>query len=356
MENKLDLKNKFTLVGIIILGVIVFFNYIFPVVLPFLIGLLLSYVFRPIVNYLEKYNVPRETSTFLSMILILGTFGWAVYYILKQLFEQIVMLIDKTPEYMGIISIFIENVVTKIDELLVAFPPILSEVIINFQSNFTEIIVSALSSFDYTSIVYSVPKIFIDIIIALFTSYFFTADKHLYKKLRDKYIVPLFKNVEDVEGNGNVFDATKTQLVKSLWGYFKTQLILMVYVGVICMVALFFMGSKYSVALGVAIAVVDALPIFGSGFFLWPMSVYYLLTGRLAIAIGHITLYVFLQVLRQILQPKILGEQINLHPLLALFSMYVGYEFIGVFGFVIAPLLVIFFTNVLFCDYDSKSV
>ena len=52
-------------------------------------------------------------------------------------------------------------------------------------------------------------------------------------------------------------------------------------------------------------------------------------------------LYASIQVMRQILQPKILGTQIGLHPLLTLFSMYFGFQCIGVIGLIIGPIIAV---------------
>ena len=83
------------------------------------------------------------------------------------------------------------------------------------------------------------------------------------------------------------------------------------------------------------------MPFFGSGFILWPGAIIHLLTGNTFLAIGYMVLYASIQVMRQILQPKILGTQIGLHPLLTLFSMYFGFQCIGVIGLIIGPIIAV---------------
>lgn len=343
MNKKTDKYYKFKMVSIIIFSVIIFFKYLFPVVLPFIIGILLSYIFSYIVDWLEKYKVSREIGTIIAISIVFASIGWVIYYLANLLWIQIKLLLENSPEYIEIFSDLISDLVLKIDNLLIAFPPVLTDIINKYKDGLLENAISFLGSINYTPFLSATPKVFVDFIVILFTSYFFTSDKNLNKKLYEKYIMSFL---------GDTIDATKSKLIYSLWGYIKTQFILMFYIGIICIVGLFVLKSEYSVVLGISIAVIDALPVFGSGFFLWPISLYYLLNGQLMLAFGYMALYILLQITRQILQPKILGDQIDLHPLLALFSMYVGYDFIGVLGVVVAPILAIFLKNLLQNEFD----
>ena len=93
--------------------------------------------------------------------------------------------------------------------------------------------------------------------------------------------------------------------------------------------------------LSVLIAVIDSLPFFGSGFILWPGAIYFFTRGNTFLSVGYLALYGIIQITRQILQPKILGTQIGLHPLLTLFSMYFGFKCIGVFGLILGPIVAV---------------
>lgn len=134
---------------------------------------------------------------------------------------------------------------------------------------------------------------------------------------------------------------TKKELKASVWGYIKTQFILMGFTFSITIVGMLIMRSPYPILLSILIAVIDALPFFGSGFILWPGAVIHLLSGNTFLAIGYLILYGIIQIMRQILQPKILGTQIGLHPLLTLFSMFFGLKCVGVWGLILGPVLAV---------------
>ena len=133
----------------------------------------------------------------------------------------------------------------------------------------------------------------------------------------------------------------KEHLKYSILGYVKTQCILMFYTFTICIIGLFLLRSPYALLLSVIISLIDALPFFGSGFILWPGAVIYLIMGSSSIAIGYLIIYHCVNFMRQVMQPKILGTQIGLHPLLILISMYIGLKCIGFLGMIIGPILAV---------------
>lgn len=91
--------------------------------------------------------------------------------------------------------------------------------------------------------------------------------------------------------------------------------------------------------LAALIALVDALPVFGTGTVLLPWAAAELLAGRLGLALGLAALYGVVSVVRSVLEPKLVGEQTGLPPLGALAAMYAGFQAFGVAGMILAPLL-----------------
>ena len=170
------------------------------------------------------------------------------------------------------------------------------------------------------------------IIVALISAYFFTKDKTLISAFTHKHFHTLFE--------GQLKEA-KEQLKYSILGYVKTQCILMFYTFVICIIGLLLLRSPYALLLSVIISFIDALPFFGSGFILWPGAVIYMIIGKPSVAVGYIIIYLCVNFMRQIMQPKILGTQIGLHPLLILISMYIGLKCIGFLGMIIGPILAV---------------
>ena len=96
------------------------------------------------------------------------------------------------------------------------------------------------------------------------------------------------------------------------------------------------LGVRYGILLAVLIAILDFLPLFGTGTALFPWAVVKLLSGETAFAAGLVLLYVLTQVVRQIIQPKIVGDSMGLPPLLTLLFLYVGFKVRGISGMILA--------------------
>lgn len=102
-------------------------------------------------------------------------------------------------------------------------------------------------------------------------------------------------------------------------------------------VGLLLLGVGPGVLLAGIIALVDALPIFGSGIVLLPWSLGALLTGRVPLGLGLGGLYLLVTLVRSALEPKLMGKRAGLPPLAALVCLYVGYQAFGIPGMILAP-------------------
>jgi predicted PurR-regulated permease PerM len=108
---------------------------------------------------------------------------------------------------------------------------------------------------------------------------------------------------------------------------------------------LIILQNPYALMIGLIMAVLDFLPILGSGSVLIPWALFHLVTGEVNAAVGLMALYAVITITRQVLEPKILGEQIGVHPLLSLVSVFVGFQVFGVLGIFIGPALVMVFIS-----------
>ena len=103
----------------------------------------------------------------------------------------------------------------------------------------------------------------------------------------------------------------------------------------------------YALLLAGIFAVIDLLPVLGVGTMLIPWSIFCLLTKQTGLGIGLIIMYGVITVVRQYAEPKIIGSNLGIHPLLTLVSMYAGVEFLGFFGLIIGPVTVIFIKGII---------
>jgi sporulation integral membrane protein YtvI len=133
--------------------------------------------------------------------------------------------------------------------------------------------------------------------------------------------------------------------------YLKVQCILSGVTFLILLTAFTLMGIEDRLPAAAAIAVIDALPILGAGAVLLPWALIALLLGRVPRALGVLTIYGILLVVHNILQAKLMGSRLGLHPVAALVSLYAGWQLAGLWGMIGLPV-----ACVVLCSLNSSGV
>ena len=132
----------------------------------------------------------------------------------------------------------------------------------------------------------------------------------------------------------------KEDLLAALLGFIKAQFILISVTFIELLIGYSLIGVKYAFSFALLTAFVDALPILGTGTVLIPAAAFNLVIGNVPRAIGFIGLYIVIMVVRQSLEPKIMGQNLGLHPLVTLISIYVGMQIFGIIGLFLGPIIV----------------
>ena len=119
-------------------------------------------------------------------------------------------------------------------------------------------------------------------------------------------------------------------------GYFKAQFKIMGIVFLILFAGLGMFGVHYAILIAFLIAFLDFLPFFGTGTAMIPWALYKLLTGDYKMTVALLVIYVITQLVRQLLQPKLVGDSMGLNPLVTLLLLYIGYKVSSVLGLILA--------------------
>lgn len=119
--------------------------------------------------------------------------------------------------------------------------------------------------------------------------------------------------------------------------FLRTQLVIMAITMTVCTVGLLFLKNPYAVLIGIGIGLLDALPIFGTGTVLIPWTGILLLFGDFTRAAVIFSIYLICYSTREILEPKLMGNNMGIHPVIMLMTMYAGVILFGVAGFILGP-------------------
>lgn len=144
----------------------------------------------------------------------------------------------------------------------------------------------------------------------------------------------------------NWFLAVFADTAKGVKGYIKSQIIMCIITWIILLIGFQLIGIEYGVLKGLGIALVDAVPVIGSGIIMIPWAIYRFATGSQAIGGQIALLYVVLTVLKQLIQPKVVGDSIGLRPLYTFISAVLGTLIMGPLGVMLGPIAAVIATSV----------
>lgn len=161
----------------------------------------------------------------------------------------------------------------------------------------------------------------------LLSSYFFVADRNqLYTFLR-----------EHTPGSiKNTWDIIQNSVIKSVWGYIKSQFKIEIWIYLLLVIGLMILGVNYVLIVALGIALLDIVPFFGTGTVMVPWAIIKLLSGEYGMAIGLFVTWGISQLVRQIIQPKIMGDSMGMPAIPSLFLLFLGYKLGSVLGMIVA--------------------
>lgn len=302
--------------------------------IPFVIGWIIAMIANPLVRFLERrVKIVRKLSSVLIVVSVLALVIGALYLIIAKVIVETSNFTRDLPALYETASEEVRSAFMKLDHLFVHLPANMQESINRFSENIGEyfsIVVQKIASPTVTmagNVAKGIPGALVNSIITILSSYMFIVD-------RDK-IVDFWKKYVP-EGGTKYAHLLKEDVKRLVGGYFAAQFKIMFVIAAILLAGFFVLGVNYAFLLALLIAFLDFLPLFGTGTALIPWALLKLLSGEYAFAAGLALLYVLTQVVRQIIQPKIVGDTMGLPPLWTLFFLYIGFKFSGISGMIVA--------------------
>ena len=225
----------------------------------------------------------------------------------------------------------------------------------NFPSGFTKQVNDTINAFISTgsaklgtfikgliNFITSIPTVILYICITILATFFISLDKD--------EIVVFLEHQFPKSWLDKVFNI-KTDMFTVLGSYIKAQIILMTicfFELLICLNLLSFLGLNvpYPLLMSIIICLIDALPILGAGTVLIPWAVISFALSDIKLGVALIIIYLFVLSVRQMMEPKLVSQNLGVHPLITLISMYSGFKIFGVIGFLIGPVVMIILKNV----------
>ena len=321
-----------------------FFKYALGAVFPFILGAAVAGIISsPAKKLSKKTKLPRKLISALLVLIFFGIVCTVLYFAASRLILELGNLIERLSADPDVINNAISALLGKINSeesrwgLL--HNMLDSDTLKNLGIDIEEMAKTAVSSITSSlaqsvsgaimNAITNIPSLILSLIVFLLSAFYFSSDSDSASSL--------FMSVLP-ESWQNKLPHLKTKLKKTLSGYLKAYLLIMLITFLEVFVGLSILKVNYAFILAIVIAVVDILPVLGTGAILVPWSIFAFLSGNTTLGIGLLVLYGVTLIARQIIEPKIIGSTLGMHPLMTLASVYIGLKLLGFAGIFIGPI------------------
>lgn len=311
--------------------------------MPFVVGWCIALICNPLVKFLEKrLKLVRKHSSAVIVVVVLAVVIWLIYFLISRLILGAMAFSQELPGLYEIWKAELQEAFAGFSVILERMPVAVQDAVNRTNSNLGALAGSLVEKLATPTVAVAgnvakgIPAALVYSVVVILSSYFFIIE-------RDKIMAWGKKHLP--QGVQNYSEFLKKDIKTLIGGYFLAQFKIMFVVAVILAVGLMVLRVKHGILFAVLIAFLDFLPVFGTGTVLFPWAVIKLFSGQWTFAVGLVVIYVLTQAVRQVIQPKIVGDSIGMPPLLSLIFLYLGFKIKGISGMILAVPIGMFVLN-----------
>lgn len=368
MDNRIELRRR-RIINFIYLAILLgisylFLKYCFWIFFPFLFAFFVSIAVQKPSNYIhKKIKIKKGIVSTILILLLFIALGILISILGMRIVDAVKSLFDFVKNKLYDLPTLIENVRAWVINSARILPDSIEYKFVNSANEWFSVIrdksateiaaiivdsASGGKNFSISSLstplsgIWStakhIPSLFVAVIITIVSSCFMAADydwivKFIKKQLSDEHEKKLSKSKRIVF----------TSIGKLIRSYALIICITFteLFIGLNILKAVGIYENGNVLAISVIIALLDILPVLGTGTFMVPWIIYSLITSHIGLAIGLIIIYAVIYVVRQVIEPKIVGGTVGLPSFVTLMAMYIGSQLFGFIGIFLLPIVVI---------------
>ncbi|PKM63362.1 MAG: sporulation integral membrane protein YtvI [Firmicutes bacterium HGW-Firmicutes-21] len=331
-------------ITVIVVASYLFLKYMFGLLLPFIIAYVIAAALQPAVRFLCKHaKVPKKLSVLVLVLVATTLLGLFCYLAICRIYTELTVLSQNVKGFIDHLRSdeqYAQNLIDRISDSIpfVDMRDRLGEIWTNLDSELESFLLSLADKLSGSilpilgGIITFVPNALLVIVVVILSTYYLAVD---YKKI-NRFIMAQLP--EKAAGSVRMF---KKEFVGTIIKFLRAYGLIVLITFFQLFVAFTILGIKYAFLIALFTALVDILPVLGTGTVLIPWSLFLLMTGDYYTGVALIIVYIVIAIIRQIMEPKIVGKYIGLYPLLTLIAMYVGLKVFGIIGLLLLPILTI---------------
>lgn len=323
----------------------VLFKYLFALTLPFLLGAGIGALASMLAAKLSKYTAAsKKTVSLAVLIFLIAAFVSLLFFGTRRLIGELGKLAEGIGSGEGGVGEFIRNaldIIERFGDWVASRLPNTegtagnTDTINSFIEKIAGNLLSAMGSTIpgiLSAILKALPELLLGLVVTVIAAFYFTLDGERIKT-GIRSILP--------ESAKAMLSHIKKEAAVAAIGYLRSYSLILLITFAEIFFGLSVLGVEYSLLVAAITAIVDILPVLGVGIVLLPWALFALVSKDIFLGVGLLILYVITVVVRQFIEPRIVGENLGLHPLLTLAAFYLGYRLFGFAGILIAPLALV---------------
>lgn len=324
--------------GVMLLGIYLGFRFLLPPLMPFLIGFVVAWILhRPTVFLSRKLHIPQKLPAVVLTVLFYVVAAYVILFVGEQIVAALKDLLPRLPDiYIKQLLPFLNDCMDDIREFANQKDPFVAEQIDVWAAKLSESLMQVVTSLSgwlvrfLSGVATAMPMLILRVVLTVISTFFVSLDF-------DR-IMRFFKRLLPEKAE-KAIDSIKDKTLHSLKVFLCSYCLIFLMTFVELSIGFVFMKIPYAVWIGLLVAVVDIMPVLGTGLILLPWALIAFLIKDFPLAVGMLLLYVIITAIRNVVEPRLVGRQIGLHPLATLISMFLGMQLFGLIGLFVFPVV-----------------
>jgi len=331
-----------------------------PLLYPFLIALVIALlIHRPVTFMTRKLKCPRWLSVTISLLLLMLLAVGVVTLVVTETVVEIGELAKRLPGVASELAEYLQRTISR--EFLMGLYNqvqwLYTQLDPDFQLKVDATLGNGISSITHAgqnlivsfldnlkNFLLSLPNMATVSVISMMGAFFISKDFFQWEAHFRRFLPT---------GVNSRLDQVFRDLRGALVGFLKAQLTLISLTAAIVIIGLLIMRVEYAVTIGLITGLVDLLPYLGTGTVFIPWIIYLFFKGNYSLVIGLSILYAVVLIFRQIIEPKVVAENVGLDPFLTLIALFVGLQLFGFLGLIIGPVTLVMINALIKADVFS---
>lgn len=365
-EGHIDLKNIAAVifcVGAAAFGIWIFLKYALGILMPFILAWLISLATRPLsMKISEKIGIPQKPIAALLLLVVVavlvGVTAWGINRAALEL-EGLLSSLDTGNSMLGS---FMTDAADWASNLSMHLPlpealknsPQFEDFWLRLDESVMDSVMSGISSVCERlpgmafAVAKALPSVLLFVTVLLLSGYYFSVGDVSVAGAVQGMVCRIFPSVK------NKIEYWQASAKDAARRYIRAYLLLMLITFAEMFIGFSLLKIEYAFILAWGVAIVDLLPVLGTGTVLIPWTIISFISGDHRIGTGLLVIYGISIIIRQVIEPKIVGKSLGLPPFVSLVSMYIGFKLLGVWGMILSPAVAMVIRGVIAAGLQGK--